>query len=210
MTPQTSNRIQDDAALLLRGALKVNLILGSALVVSLLALVVTSYALIKQTPVVIGLDSKGGAIPISTLKASSLEKPYVTEPRVLSFVSECSHKAFGHDFENLQQTVRSAGECFTDEGNQSFMATLDPLLKQLKERRYVMSITSDQVVVARRYVSDGVYTWEVQSPVTLHLQGTKDRIPPQKYKAVFVVQRVPLDSDPRGISLAQVNLKPDA
>lgn len=153
----------------------------------------------------IGITDKGGVLPLVTL-----DKVYVTEPRLVGFVEECMRKAFQHDFLHYRETTTAAQACFDPAGASSYAEAIDPLLKTMVKERRVMTSTIDRVPVVVRgpYKIDGVVAWDVQAQISLAFEGTKDRIPPTRYEASVLVTRVDLAENVRGVAIRRIGLAP--
>ena len=138
-----------------------------------------------------------------------LPQAFVTESRVLGFVDECLRASFAHDFENYRRTFNSALPCYTSLGGKEFAKAIDPLLLDIREKRIVMSVTSEPPVLVRGpHVINGRAVWEVQSVITLYFQGTKEKFPPQRRLATVTVVRVPIEESPRGVAINAIQLAP--
>jgi len=152
---------------------------------------------------------------IATTESGALVHPvplpqaFVTVPRVLSFVEECLRDSFSHDFENYRRTMAMALGCYSTEGSKEFARVMDPNLQEIRDKRVVMSVTTLPAALLRgpRLVN-GRATWEVNSVITLHYQGTRERYPSQSRNVVATVVRVPTTEDPRGIAINSIQLSP--
>lgn len=153
----------------------------------------------------VGLTDSGRALPLVTL-----DKVYITEPRLVGFVEECLRRAFAHDFLHYRETTTAAMSCFTAEGASSYAAALDPLLQTMVKERRVMTATVDRAPVVARgpYMVGGVVSWDVQAQVTLAFEGTRDRVPGTKYEAEILVTRVDLAENVRGVAIRRIGLAP--
>jgi intracellular multiplication protein IcmL len=150
------------------------------------------------------VTEKGTIIPLIPL-----DKPYVSESRVIGFADECIREALSHDFNNYRMTVARATECFTPAGAESYAHAMDPLLKDLQERRMVMSVSVTQSpTVVRTYKRSDVYSWGLQAVVTLNREGTRERVTPASYVVELTIERVPLEDSVRGISVSMITLRP--
>lgn len=175
-----------------------------AIVVMALGLILAFYSATTKRPEVLAVTEAGRIIPLVPL-----DKPYVSDARVVGFADECVRAAFGHDFLNFRTTMAGARQCFTTEGGRNFDEAISPLLKDIQERRMVMAVTLQPAIIVSSTVRSGrVKTWVVQTKMTLFREGTKDRVAPVTYIVDLVVERVPLEDSVRGISVSQINVRP--
>ncbi|MEJ8837591.1 DotI/IcmL family type IV secretion protein [Ramlibacter sp. AN1133] len=175
------------------------------IVVLIILLGVSMVMGMAKRPQLLGITESGRVVPLVPL-----DKPYVSDSRVLGFADECTRQAFSHDFVNFRLTQAEAGQCFTASGAESFARAMAPLLEDLEQRRMVMSITPiAPPTVVRTFKRGGeVYSWAVQSVITLNREGTRERMTPTSYVVDLVIERVPLEESVRGISVAQINMRP--
>ena len=175
-----------------------------AIAVLALGLIISFYMAAAKRPEVLAVTESGRIIPLVPL-----DKPYVSDARILGFADECIRAAFGHDFLNFRTTMAAAKECFTPEGGRNFDAAIAPLLKDIQTRRMVMAVTLQPAAIVQSTLRSGsVKTWVVQTKMTLFREGTKDRVAPVTYVVDLVVERVPLEDSVRGISVSQINVRP--
>lgn len=185
---------------------RVLVLLSIANVVLCIGLILSFYVAATKRPATFAITETGRIIPLVPL-----DKPYVSDARVVGFADECVRESFGHDFLNFRTTMANARECFTSGGSASFNAAIAPLLVDIQSRRLVMSATLQPAVVVKTSVQgDRVYTWVVQSKMTLFREGTKDRVAPATYVVDLVIERVPLEDSVRGIAVSQINVRPAA
>ncbi len=177
-----------------------------AIAVLAVGLIVAFYMAASKRPEVLAVTEAGRIIPLVPL-----DKPYVSDARIVGFADECIRAAFGHDFLNFRATMAVAKECFTTEGGRNFDTAISPLLKDIQARRMVMAATLQPAIIVQSTVRSGnVKTWVVQTKMTLFREGTKDRVAPVTYIVDLVVERVPLEDSVRGISVSQINVRPGA
>lgn len=187
-----------------RKLIRLCLILAASTVVSLIATGVAVYSAMSERVVVIGATDTGRFIPVV-----ALDKPFVNEPRVQAYAEECLRRSFAHDFRNFRFTMTQATECYTLNAGILFSQAMQPLLQDLVERRLVMTSVVDQPpVVIKTSLIGGVYTWHLQSKVTLHRDGTRERVPPTSYNVRLMVSRATIEQSPRGILVSFISLEP--
>ena len=184
--------------------LRANLLLvATTIILAITSLCLTWYALLEKVEVIAVTES--GAI----INPVPLNTAYVTDTRVLSFSDECIRSSFSHDFENYRRTINAALPCYTAAGAKEFTAAIDPLLLEIKNKRVVMSITTEPAVIVRGPMNiNSRVTWEVQMVMTMFFSGTKERYSPQQRLANISIVRVPIEEDARGIGIHAIQLAP--
>lgn len=198
----------EQAILEARAALfpKISRVLIAQSIVSTTALAVAVGALglaFMRKPVVVGVTDSGRVVPLV-----ALDRPYVNDSRVVSFTAECITRAFSHDFVNYRATMADTSNCFTPDGNKEFQGAIAPLLEEAVKSRMVMSATMRPPTVMKASQVAGVYTWTLETELTLYREGTTSRMTPSKYKVSVLIERVGLDQDPRGLGVSQFVVKP--
>lgn len=183
--------------------LNVLILMAIALILSVGANVGLTVFVFKKKTEAFAVSESGRVVPLVPL-----DKPYVNDPRVVSFAEECLRGSFGHDFENFRMTMNSAKNCYTSDGARDFEAAMEPLLADIKSKNLVMSSSMEPTVVDRTYRLAGVVHWETVTPMTLYRRGTREQLTPLKFRVTTVIQRVALDEQVRGISVRSINLKP--
>lgn len=151
----------------------------------------------------VAVDSSGRVIPMV-----SLDRSYVTDSRVLGFVDECLRRSFSHDYENFRMTINDAKNCYTPGGAEEFERAISSLIGDLTRLNLVMSVSLETSVVSSRYIRDGIYVWETQTPMTLYRRGTRETLAPARFLVSSMVIRVPLEHDVRGIAIRAINVRP--
>lgn len=179
--------------------------LSIAVVALLVALIIAIVFLTRTHREVIAATPEGRLIPIVPL-----DKPYVSDARVLGYVDECARMVFSHDFLHWRTSLQGAKTCFTEKGGDAVEEALAPWVKDIVEREMTMSVSlSDTPVIAKRGEFEGNFAWRVQAPISLFRRGTKTKDTPRPYILHVVVRRVGLDQNPRGIAIDSLQLVPD-
>lgn len=201
MSPEDLTRLMAET---MPRLVRIMTLLAIGLVLNVALLGASIYMGMSKRPQVLGITESGRVIPIVPL-----DKPYVSDSRVLSFADECTRTAFSHDFVNFRSTMAQASNCFTSNGVEGFSQALGPLLQDLEARRMVMSVSLQAPAVVRTFKRNGqIYSWLVQTRMTLNREGTRERVSPTTYVVDLVIERVPLEESIRGISVAQINVRP--
>ncbi len=169
----------------------------------LVALTAMAYFAVTKRPEILGITDSGRVIPLI-----ALDKPHVTDARVVGFAAECLQAVFSHDFVNYKGTMNEASKCFTSDGTASLHAAMGPLLTDINKRRMVLSSVVQPPTIVRKGTSQGVHQWALQTKITLYKEGTVEREVPRAHLVDLIIERVPMDESVRGIGLAKINVKP--
>lgn len=144
----------------------------------------------------------------SIINPVPLPQAFVNDARVLSFVDTCLRNSFSHDFENYRKTVNDAMECYTQDGGKEFKRELEKTLRDVSEKRLVMSATlSPPSVTKGPFIQNGRATWEVQTLLTVFYQGTRERFAPHRFSVNVTVTRVPLEESISGIAINTIQME---
>jgi len=161
------------------------------------------YAQTRKTEIIATTESGALIHPVP------LPQAFVSVPRVLGFVEECLRDSFSHDFENYRRTMTIALNCYSTSGSKEFARVMDPNLEEIRNKRVVLSVTTlPPALVRGPMLVRGRATWEVNSVITLHYQGTRERYPSQSRSVLVTVVRVPIEENPRGIAIDAIQLAP--
>lgn len=180
--------------------------LGLALATISVALVIAIVFITRTHREVIAATNDGRVVPVIPL-----DKPYVSDARVLGYVDECARLVFSHDFMHWRTTLQNSKVCFTERGGDAVEAALGPWVKDITAREMVMSVSmADTPVIAKRGEFDGTFAWRVQAPISLFRRGTNVSDVPRPFLLEVVVRRVGLDQNPRGIAIDSLQLIPDS
>ena len=71
-----------------------------------------------------------------------------------------------------------------------------------------MSAQMRPPVVLRAEPVHGVWTWVMETQMTLYREGQTNRMQPTTFRVNLLVERVGLDQNPRGLSVNQFFLRP--
>lgn len=195
--------LNDIRKILLPKLVRVNTYLSVAVLLLSIGVIVAIYLSVTKKPQVLAITETGRVIPLVPL-----DKPYVGDARVVGFADECVRMSFSHDFLNFRQSMNQASTCFTSAGIASYEEAIAPLIKDLEQRRMVMTPTLQPARIAKTVQRGGVHSWIVQTKMTLYREGTKERVVPALYQVDVVIERVPLEESVRGIAVAQINVRP--
>ena len=199
-------RIGDSPAAQVSKLTRLVVSLGIAVIALAIALIIALAYIFRTHHEVIAATPEGRVIPVVPL-----DKPYVSDARVLGYVDECARMVFSHDFLHWRTTLQGSKTCFTEKGGDAVEEALSPWVKDIVDRELTMSVSlSDTPVIAKRGEFDGKFAWRVQAPISLFRRGTKVSDMPRPFILHVVVRRVGLDQNPRGIAIDSLQLVPDS
>jgi hypothetical protein len=185
---------------------RLSVILSIATGAALVATAISITAAMSSQRVVIAVDAKGSVTPVVPLTET-----FVSESRIAGFAEECVRRAFSHDFLHFGQTIPVAQDCFTPEAADRYASAMQSYVKLMEQRRMVMGVTIPRPPrVVRVYQFNNMVHWDLQAEVEIFFEGRAERIPPSKNRIELTVRRVPLDDDPRGISIDKFSVGPAA
>ncbi|MDC3181199.1 type IVB secretion system apparatus protein IcmL/DotI [Gammaproteobacteria bacterium] len=145
-------------------------------------------------------SSDGRIIPVQPLNL-----PGKTSAEIIDWSVRAATKVYSYDYVNYRDDLRSVSSMFTGKGWQSFQETLtrSRTLKTVVAEKLVMNAEpTGAASILEQGVLDNRYTWKVQVPILVRMQGnTEMRIP---VLVTLLVQRVSLVDNPEGIGIIQM------
>lgn len=198
-----SRNIRD---VLSRYGLKANLCLGAALCVSLV-LNTTMFAYIINTPNKYFATKNGFVLPVVPSNV-----PGYTDTDVMEFASAVMNRALQLDFVHYEQTISSQKQYFTTKGYDSFYRALESSGQKdniINNKLNIRASISPGSLVTEGLLNDQkTYAWQFKYPVNMQRVGHFDTYKEERYDLFVQVIRVSTDSNPNGIAIAAVVLKP--
>lgn len=201
MSQQSSNNLSSPEQM--SRLLRVAVMLGIAAIIATATSAFGIYLAFNKKPLVLSANDKGQLI-----QAVPLNQPYVTDSRVIAFAEECTRRSFSHDFENFRYTVMEASKCFSSAGTKQYTDAMDAMLKEVRDKRMIMTVSVDPPVIVVSEELDGRMTWVVQSKIRMFREGQRERVMPQSYVVTMRIVRVEIEESVRGIAINEFNAKP--
>lgn len=167
--------------------------------------VATVYALFRPTEVrTFAVDVEGRVIEILTL-----DKPVMSEAAVNAWAERTARESFTLDFANVEEQLLKVKPKFGNQAFIDFMAQMKDrgVLDQLKTKRLLLKASTEPARNLRSGTQDGIFTWEVQVPMTISMFGVgdnKDRPPVQRVVITMIVQRADMRLNPQEPVLIKV------
>jgi hypothetical protein len=178
--------------------------LGISQAITSIGLVMFGWFVFHIPRVPVGVGPHGEAVPLVRLDVARY-----TDARVQADAEETLRITFAHDFQNYGDTIEAMSDRYTPEGFEQVKQQLAPFIKQMRERRYVMSASIERpaIVVDGRTIR-GVYVWTVQSEIVVNRLGENDHMTPTPFYVTMKIQQVPLDMNIAGIATASLDMSP--
>lgn len=145
-------------------------------------------------------DPAGRIIPIR-----ALAEPYVTEPFLVSWVSERVARAYSMDPQNFRRQVADLANDFTPEGYTQYVNSLQEsgTIEFITKNLLVSSaVPQGAPVVTERGVAGDVFYWKLQVPMLVQYQSALKSATKKRMVTVTVVRRQTLEN-PMGIGINQ-------
>lgn len=186
--------------------LRISIIQGIVIAL-LIGTIVTLFLTIQTHQVYFATTSDGRIINIIPLN-----DPYRSPAEVIAWSARSAQNVMRFDYRDYHTRLTEEGSPnFTPTGWHSFTQALDDsgILKAMEARKLVVSLDLNSAPeIKNAYVKNGVYTWYLQVPITIHFDGDD---PPLPIVSTLILQvvRVSTLQNPDGISIEQwVTIKP--
>lgn len=181
--------------------MKANLIMGMALLFSILLNAGLGWALWQQPRDYFATDN--GRL----VRLAPTSEPAWSQDDAIAFGSKALMRAFNLDFVHYREQVSSAAPLFSEDGHASYIQALTSSNIYDALRRERMNLTGTVgagVVVRRGRLSDGTWFWTMQYPMRLRLVGQTASKPEQSFVFEITIQRVDPRLKPVGMEIRQM------
>ena len=152
----------------------------------------------RPTPVAFFATSSDGRI----IPVLELSEPGKSNAEIIDWATRSAIKAYTYDFVNYRDALQQASQKFTGTGWTNFQKAMQSsgMLKTVVAERLVMTAQpTSAAVIADSGVRNGKYTWRVEIPMMLKLEGPKGL--KQPVRVSMLIQRVSLVNNPDGIAI---------
>ncbi|GGM26043.1 DotI/IcmL/TraM family protein [Pseudomonas asuensis] len=185
-------------------SVKLNFILGPALVLSLLTNSYLAWNVTHVQPEYFASDN-GRIFPMVPLSA-----PYRKTADVIQFAKDTLNGSFSLDFLNWRQQLEDQRQRYTRSGFKSFIDAIQAagLLENVRTKRMNMTVTANTGVLIKEGIDNGQYVWFVEVPIEIKLAGQTSELPNQRFLAIVRVERIPTLDSIEGIGVGQLVTKP--
>jgi hypothetical protein len=186
-------------------------ILAICLAIALVAALVAARSDMSEHHTVVSVDARGVMTAVVPL-----DNPLLPDSRIIAFTEECLRKSFSHSVLNYPTTITEAGDCFTHNASDLYVAGMAGFLETIKTRKMEMAMTSTRPSrITRLYFKPTYYdpktvAWDVTANIAIYFEGKNERIPPTPYRVNMTVIRVPLEVTPRGVQIEKFEVGPDS
>lgn len=149
-----------------------------------------------------GMDSQTGRL----FPMIPLGEPYLSQGALLTWFVECATSTNTYDFVNFQKQFQQNSACFTGRGWEEFTAAVlrAGTLDTVKAQRLVASaVANGAPIVTREGIRNGIYSWEIELPVTVTFQGGQAgrSLITQRLLLTSVVSRISTSESRNGVGI---------
>lgn len=188
----------------LRWSLLGNLVLGTALAVSVFGNVWTHMH--PPEPGFFATTADGRIIPLVPIS-----EPYVPQEVLLTWATQAVTQAYTFDHVHQKEQLSRMRELFTAQGFNSHRTALEDsgLWTTVAEHRLVTQVVATAPpIVTNQGVLGHRYVWRLEVPIKISYQGASSVSSPQENLAEVLVVRVPTNELPRGYAIHQLVTRP--
>lgn len=133
-----------------------------------------------------------------------LSDPALSAPALLEWVVEASTSCYAFNFVDYEKSILAASKYFTKVGYQNYRKALidSNVIELVRTSRFVVSATPTSApVVLKETVVNGIYAWQVQLPMLVVFQSSREQIR-QSLILTMLVIRVPQTDTNQGVAIA--------
>lgn len=147
--------------------------------------------------------SDGTIVPLVNVSSQT------TPEKVVNFASSAILTGYRFDFGNSSMQLGLMRDYLSDDAYNSFLIAIEPLLKNVIEKRLV-SVTDivEPTVITKSAVFDGVMMYKTSTVVLISLDGQKSRTESVRWVIETTVKKVPLSANPKGLQIEKIVAKP--
>lgn len=135
-----------------------------------------------------------------------LDKPYLSTPDLLQWVSDAVRNAFVYDFNNYNNQLQASTQYFTSDGWKVFLNQLNIYVNYntvQTNKMFVNPMPSGAPFILQQGLLSGRYAWWVQMPIDLNYISY-DRSSKQTLTLQILVVRVPTMNNLSGVGIDNV------
>lgn len=104
----------------------------------------------------------------------------IEDKDVQKFVAQAANKLYKYDYINYADQLQSAASYFTTQGWNDYLDQYSnsKTLNAVKENKWVVTVEPVNVpIIQKRWIEDGVCTWDLHMPITLRFIGNNSQAP---------------------------------
>lgn len=135
-----------------------------------------------------------------------VDKPYISTPDLLQWVSEVIPKSFSLDFVNYNNQISDMSKYFTPDGYKVFLNQLSIYASYNNvqdNKQFISGSLEGAPTVINQGLLSGKYGWWVQVPVSIEYTGIKN-VPSKDLTLQILIVRVPTLSNLVGVGIDNV------
>lgn len=182
-----------------RMLLRISIIQGVIIVLLVIGLV-SAITMTQIRQVYFATTSDGRIINIVPMN-----DPYRSDAEVIAWAAATAQSVFRFDYRDYHERLQQISTSFTNTGWQSFQKALKDasIIEAVEARKLVVSLDIGAAPeIKNKFVKNGVYSWQIQFPITIRFDGNE---PPQPIRTMLAMQvsRVSTLQNTDGISIEQ-------
>lgn len=138
--------------------------------------------------------------------AVPLDKPYISTPDLLQWVTQVIPQAFHYDFVNYNDQLSNVSQYFTSNGWKVFLNQLNIYVNYNNvqtNKQFVNVSPAGAPYVINQGLLSGTYGWWVQMPITIDYTGTNST-PSKQLTLQILIVRVPTLNNLLGVGIENV------
>ena len=139
------------------------------------------------------------------ISMNPLSDPLMKKESVLSFASEVAADVMTFSFSDYRNKLQTASQNFTTSGWDSFLVALESseyIETITKNRQIISSVPFGTSVVVQEGISDGVYKWSVEVPLSIAIEAGSKMWTKNILVKMIVARRSKIEND-KGLGIDQ-------
>lgn len=135
-----------------------------------------------------------------------MDKPGFGLNDISGFGADTIRESFTLNFVQYRNQMTALSQRYSEVGFQDYYKALTAsnILESVQKQRMNLSVDVGPGVLRSRGILGGIYTWEIQYPVTLKLDGQQSSSPPQRFIFTQRIQRADVREKPHGLEVTQI------
>lgn len=136
-----------------------------------------------------------------------LDEPSLSRDQIIAWARHAAQDTLDFDYKNADEKLNHAESYFTPGGWKSFLNALKDsnIVEAVKGRKMAIELIPEgEIEIKNSVVSDDVYRWYLEFPITLQFKA-ENGMPPSPIKSILVLQieRSPKSVNPDGVGIEQ-------
>ncbi len=154
----------------------------------------------RPTPTYFAATDTGRIIPLVPLN-----QPNLSDQALLQWASDAVISIYSYNFVNYQKVFQNNKQYFTDAGWTAFLSSVkasNSLSAVLSSKLIVSAVVTGAPVVINRFIFNNNYTWKVQMPITVTMQGAGSPST-QNFMVTLTITRISTLDSVSGVGISQ-------